>query len=221
MRNKKITVYDLISLMKDGKAPKNIKIYDEEFKLIENHYYLGETYAPSNDLYYKMARGFVTLNDTVEIISEGNDEKTNLVDLEFKDNEPIGFKFDTSINKPVLARRCDNYYYAYPSLKGWVYYRSRYLGDKDKEIINIKFDEWAYKVLETLIQEFIQKNKNDEWKDIRPMTYTDEKKYYLDNRDDVLILFETLSNNQKKLFKKINEIINNQKYLKERLDKSE
>lgn len=75
-------------------------------------------------------------------------KKQNLVDLGFYQDEPICFKFDISINKPVLCKRCDNYYYAYPSKTGWVYYRSRYLGERDKEIIDISFDEWVHKVLE-------------------------------------------------------------------------
>ena len=80
-------------------------------------------------------------------------KEQNLVDLGFYLNEPIGFKFDTSINKPVLCKRCGNYYYAYPSKTGWVYYRSRYLGERDKEIIDIPFDDWAYKVLEEMSNE--------------------------------------------------------------------
>ncbi len=75
-------------------------------------------------------------------------KKQNLIDLGFYQDEPLDFKFDTSINKPVLCKRCDNYYYAYPTKTGWVHYRSRYLGERDKEIIDIPFNEWAYKVLE-------------------------------------------------------------------------
>ena len=75
-------------------------------------------------------------------------KKQNLIDLGFYQDEPLDFKFDTGINKPVLCKRCDNYYYAYPTKTGWVYYRSRYLGERDKEIIDITFYEWAYKVLE-------------------------------------------------------------------------
>lgn len=74
-------------------------------------------------------------------------EEKNLVDLGFCDNEPVGFKYDKSINKPVLACRCDNYYYAYPTKTGWVYYRSKYLGERDKEIEDISFIDWAYAVL--------------------------------------------------------------------------
>lgn len=75
-------------------------------------------------------------------------KRQNLIDLGFYQDEPIDFKFDTSINKPVLCKRFDNYYYAYPTKTGWVYYRSRYLGERDKEIIDVSFDDWAYKVLE-------------------------------------------------------------------------
>lgn len=74
-------------------------------------------------------------------------EGRNLVDLGFYDNEPVGFKYDRNINKPVLACRCDNYYYAYPTKTGWVYYRSRYLGERDKEIEDISFIDWTYAVL--------------------------------------------------------------------------
>lgn len=70
-----------------------------------------------------------------------------------ENREPIGYKFDISINKPVLIKRCDNYYYAYPSITGWVFYRSRYLGERDKEIIDIDFDVWSHKVIDVLIDE--------------------------------------------------------------------
>lgn len=90
---------------------------------------------------------YVSTNELLDILNECQNEQKNLVDLGFYKDEPINFKFDTSINKPVLCKRCDNYYYAYPSKKGWVYYRSRNLGERDKEIIDIPFDEWAYEVL--------------------------------------------------------------------------
>ena len=87
-----------------------------------------------------------------KLISENQElkkqlEGRNLVDLGFYDNEPVGFKYDRNINKPVLACRCDNYYYAYPTKTGWVYYRSRYLGERDKEIEDMSFIDWAYAVL--------------------------------------------------------------------------
>lgn len=77
-----------------------------------------------------------------------NKKERNLVDLGFYENEPVGFKYDKSIEKPVLACRCDNYYYAYPTKTGWVWYRSRFLGDeRNKEIGDISFIDWSYMVL--------------------------------------------------------------------------
>lgn len=82
-----------------------------------------------------------------------------------ENKEPIGYKFDISINKPVLMKRCDNYYYAYPSITGWVFYRSRYLGERDKEIIDIDFNDWSHKVIDVLIDESKKlKNKNSNYK---------------------------------------------------------
>ena len=83
----------------------------------------------------------------IELSNTKNEEKKNLVDLGFWENEPVGFKFDRSINKPVLACRFDNYYYAYPTKTGWVHYRSKYLGKRDNEIEEISFIDWAYAVL--------------------------------------------------------------------------
>lgn len=109
--------------------------------------------------------GTVTLDDFKEFTEEQVDDIVqylcdeeghtgkNLVDLGFNEGEPIGFKFDTRINKPVLMKRCGNYYYAYPSKTGWVFYRSRYLGERDKEIIDISFDDWAHKVLEVIYKD--------------------------------------------------------------------
>lgn len=34
------------------------------------------------------------------------------------DKEPIVCKYDTSINKPVLGKRLDNFYYSYPTKTG-------------------------------------------------------------------------------------------------------
>ncbi len=98
---------------------------------------------------YGYGKGYkdIMKDQAYELLNQ-KENKQNLVDLGFCENEPIGFKFDKSINKPVLCKRVDNYYYAYPSKTGWVYYRSRYLGDeRDKEIEDISFIDWAYAVL--------------------------------------------------------------------------
>lgn len=75
--------------------------------------------------------------------------RCHFVDLGFCEDEPIDFAYDTSINKPILCQRVDNFYYAYPTINGWVFYRSRYVDDeRDKDIVKISFMEWANKVIE-------------------------------------------------------------------------
>ena len=70
------------------------------------------------------------------------------------DKEPIVYKYDTSINKPVLGKRLDNFYYSYPTKTGWVYYRSRWLGEeRDKEIIDISLEEWFKKIFDIIWNE--------------------------------------------------------------------
>lgn len=104
---------------------------DKELELFEYVFSLAIGEAYSEEI-----KEIVNLQNKINYVLKELKEK-NLVDLGFCDNEPIGFKYDRSINKPVLACRCDNYYYAYPTKTGWVFYRSRYLGERDKEIEDI------------------------------------------------------------------------------------
>ncbi len=67
-----ITIYELIGLIKDNKAPKKIKIYDDIFELLATHYYLNGILEREKDLYYKISGGYAILNDTVEILPEEN-----------------------------------------------------------------------------------------------------------------------------------------------------
>ena len=121
-------------------------------KLIENKEVKKGSYSYIGDSNITYADIKILL-DYIKQLEEENQELKkqlegrNLVDLGFYDNEPVGFKYDRNINKPVLACRCDNYYYAYPTKTGWVYYRSRYLGERDKEIEDMSFIDWAYAVL--------------------------------------------------------------------------
>ena len=121
-------------------------------KLIENKEVKKGSYSYIGDSNITYADIKILL-DYIKQLEEENQELKkqlegrNLVDLGFYDNEPVGFKYDRHINKPVLACRCDNYYYAYPTKIGWIYYRSRYLGERDKEIEDMSFIDWAYAVL--------------------------------------------------------------------------
>ena len=83
------------------------------------------------------------------------------------DKELIVYKYDTSINKPVLGKKLNiPYYMIYPAkigwihysyptkIGGWVYYRVHWLGkEKDKEIIDISLEEWFKKVFDIIWNE--------------------------------------------------------------------
>ena len=78
----KITIIELLNLVAKYKAPEKIKIYDDIFELIENHYYLNGILEKENDLLYKMSGGYAILNDVVEIIQEENDEWEDIEELD-------------------------------------------------------------------------------------------------------------------------------------------
>lgn len=70
----KITIYELIGLIKDGKAPKKIKVDDYISYLIENETNWVLTYIDdSND--YLFRDYFLRLDDEVEIIEDKKIEK--------------------------------------------------------------------------------------------------------------------------------------------------
>ena len=82
MKNKEITIYELIGLIKDGKAPKKIKYYEATYELDDNNnYYLKGRYEIEYSMFYKLAKGYMFLNDTVEILSEENDEWKDICEL--------------------------------------------------------------------------------------------------------------------------------------------
>lgn len=75
------------------------------------------------------------------------------------DREDIGFYYDKKINKYVLGMRSDNFYYKYPTIGGWVAYRSRYLGkERENEIEKIPFQDWIYGILDTIYEDYKKRN---------------------------------------------------------------
>lgn len=77
--NKEITVYDLLGLIKDGKAPKSIIYKNEYFKYSkENRDYIGE----NNYLFSDFSDLISILNDKVEILEKDKPiiEKMDLFD---------------------------------------------------------------------------------------------------------------------------------------------
>lgn len=89
----KITMYELLGLVKDGKAPKKIKYYGKIFQLAENGYY----YCYENDFQRDWSSNLLSnelilsadeLNDYVEIIEESKKiEKLELESGKIDDKE--------------------------------------------------------------------------------------------------------------------------------------
>ena len=66
--NKIISVYELLGLIKDGKAPKKIKFDDTEYKCGNGYYYRIDNEIPK--IFTNEYNIFLCLNDKVEILEE-------------------------------------------------------------------------------------------------------------------------------------------------------
>ena len=74
---KKITIYELLGLIKDGKAPKKIKYENSEYYLYDNKSYLSTDKTRFFDKIY-----FSDLNIEVEILDEEEFEYIDKLDIE-------------------------------------------------------------------------------------------------------------------------------------------
>ena len=83
--NKIISVYELLGLIKDGKAPKKIKFDDTEYKCGNGYYYRIDNEIPK--IFTNEYNIFLCLNDKVEILEEN---KPIIEKLKIKDNKVIG-----------------------------------------------------------------------------------------------------------------------------------
>ena len=86
MKNKIITIYELMGLIKDGKAPKQIKIGDDIWYFVKR--YDGNYYIDKEEYCFHCCQlGFDyyiennLLNNTVEILPEENDEWEDIEEL--------------------------------------------------------------------------------------------------------------------------------------------
>lgn len=92
MKNKIITSYELMGLVKNGQAPKRIKCFDTIYIIDNLEYYYRAEDDRSNSLFEKI---FGILNDsdaldeTIEILDEENDEFEDIVIL--IDNDEFHF----------------------------------------------------------------------------------------------------------------------------------
>lgn len=101
----KITIYELLGLVKDGKAPKKIKYEDEIWeysKMSEEYYSCKNGRILIGDLFfnYKIP---TFINDEVEIIEE--DEK--IEKISWSEKESLAGDFTASKKQEILARRTE------------------------------------------------------------------------------------------------------------------
>jgi hypothetical protein len=97
MENKVITIYELLGLIKDGKAPEKIKYDDSIYIFNGNDYYLDkfeEVLLIASCIPY--LKDF--LNEQVEIIDETDDEFENIEEINFVDEFNDSY-YDTCLIK--------------------------------------------------------------------------------------------------------------------------
>lgn len=83
--NKIITVYELLGLIKDGKAPKKILFDCTEYKYGNGYYYRIDNEIPK--IFTNEYNIFLCLDDIVKILEE---DKPIIEKLKIKDNKVIG-----------------------------------------------------------------------------------------------------------------------------------
>lgn len=97
--NKEITIYELLGLIKDGKAPKKIKFYD---RIFEYEYQLKDYYYESYSLFEDGIEIISdSLNDKVEIIEEDNkiEKLDEYIDCDSLDYNTCNMMFENIVNK--------------------------------------------------------------------------------------------------------------------------
>ena len=116
--NKEITIYELLGLIKDGKAPKNIEYQGNylEFDGEDYKYYKGAETLSEDSLVKYIAVG--NLNDTVEILEEDKPiiEKLDVALLSQSDNwlwcpSKDEFSKDIELNSYIIQNIRENTLY--------------------------------------------------------------------------------------------------------------
>ena len=108
MKNKVITVYELMGLIKDGQAPKKIKYNNFILTLNEaKDDYKDECYILFLFEKFEESNNTVDfLNDTVEILPEENDEWEDIEEIENIDDFAVGNL--TELNSKVINKLIKN-----------------------------------------------------------------------------------------------------------------
>ncbi len=100
----KITLYELLGLVKDGKAPKKIRYNNEIWELNDNNEYENNNYDKS--LLEKLVYELYTLelvNDEVEII----EEPKKIEKISWREKESLAGNFTANEKQEILARRTE------------------------------------------------------------------------------------------------------------------
>ena len=152
MENKIITMFELVELIKDEKAPKQIK-YDDNilsFDFETNNYRDNEASFLFGDYIY----GQLHLDNTVEILPEEDNEWEDIEEIENIDDFAVGNL--TELNSKIINKLIKNQRKIIEKLKDNTYFKSKveftdyideYLTKKLDNVKNdIVFDYWKEKV---------------------------------------------------------------------------
>ena len=121
MKNNIITIYGLIGLIKDGKAPKNIKYNDEIFEYDKRYNYISQDgNLLFGDYIYELYYTPSTLNKIVEVSPEKHDEWEVIEECLKKD----------FLDLTLDERTIELYYYVRDLIKNQKYLKDK-LDDKD------------------------------------------------------------------------------------------
>ena len=114
MKNKEITMYELIGLIKDGEAPKNIMYEGSLYTLT-----YGNNYIDADDGIYLFSLIPINevLNDTVEILPEENDEWKDIEELSLSPKN-ISLTDVVLENRDVINQLIKNQKYLKEKLEG-------------------------------------------------------------------------------------------------------
>ena len=102
MKNKEITIYKLMGLIKDSKAPKKIKYDDIIWEYSDVDYNYHSTTCVLN--YEYILNILKILNDKVEILSKENDKWEDIEKLD-KDHEYLFGTINCILNKIIKNQK--------------------------------------------------------------------------------------------------------------------
>ena len=102
---KVISIYELLGLIKDGKAPKRIHTYVYNWVYDNNKDYINDFETKLFEDYLKNVIS-TTLNDEVEIIEPVEDEFIDIEEITSVENSPKEFyKFSKKINEIIKNQK--------------------------------------------------------------------------------------------------------------------